>query len=222
MRDVDAFIAVSAFLREKVIRGGLPPERVHVKGPHLAEDPGAGAHDGRYALYVGRLSDEKGIGVLLEAWRRLESDVPLRILGDGPLRSAVERAAAEDARIVIEGHVDAARVRAAMQAASLLLVPSIWYEGAPLVFAEAAAAGLPVIASRIGGIAECVDDGETGLLVPPGDAQALARAVAGLFAAPARLQAMSASARRRFERSMSAACAYERLNAIYDTVLQAA
>lgn len=221
-REVDAFIAVSAFLREKVIRGGLPPERVHVKGPHLADDPGPGAHAGGYALFVGRLSAEKGIGVLLEAWRRLQADVPLHILGDGPLRETVERAAADDARITFEGHVDGARVREAMQSASLLLVPSIWYEGAPLVFAEAAAAGLPVVASRIGGIAECVDEGETGVLLPPGDAQRLAQAVACLLADPGRLRTMCSNARRRFEGSMSAACAYDRLNGIYDAVLQAA
>ncbi|MGH7444108.1 MAG: glycosyltransferase, partial [Longimicrobiales bacterium] len=148
--DVDAYIAVSNFVRERVLEGGLPRERVFVKGAHVTDDPGSGCHDGGYALYAGRLSEEKGIGVVLEAWRRLQLDVPLRIVGDGPLAGAVAHAAAEDPRITWDGHLDRAQVREHMRRAWLLLVPSICYDSAPLVLPEAAAGGLPVVASRLG------------------------------------------------------------------------
>ncbi|MGH7445700.1 MAG: glycosyltransferase family 1 protein, partial [Longimicrobiales bacterium] len=88
---VDGYIAVSRFLRERMVEGGLPRERMHVKGPHLADDPGVGTHRGGFALFVGRIAEEKGLRVLVDAWRRLPGELPLRILGDGPLRAEIER-----------------------------------------------------------------------------------------------------------------------------------
>lgn len=220
-RDVDAFIAVSAFLRDRVVAGGIPRERVHIKGPHLAVDPGAGTHDADYVLYAGRLSEEKGVRVLLEAWRHVPDDMRLRILGDGPLREDVERAAKDDARIRFDGNVASRDVIAAMKEARLLVAPSISYEGAPLVFAEAAAVGLPVVSSGIGAIPESVEHDVTGYLVPPRDPGALAAALTRLMRDGAQRAAMGRAARRHFERTMSPAVAYDRLMAIYEQVWRA-
>ena len=219
-RDVDAFIAVSGFLRDRVVAGGVPRERVHIKGPHLASDPGAGTHDADYVLYVGRLAEEKGISVLLDAWRRVRGSFRLRILGAGPMQSVVERAASQDARIRFDGHVPEDQVLAAMKEARLLVAPSISYEGAPLVFAEAAAVGLPVVSTSIGGIPESVEQGVTGELVPARDPEALAAALDRLMHDDERRRAMGCSARERFERTMSPAVAYARLSAIYEQVLE--
>lgn len=221
-REVDAYVAVSEFLRAQVVRGGLPAERVHVKRPHVRCDPGVGAHDGDYALFVGRLSHEKGIGVVLDAWRTLDAALPLVVLGDGPLRGAVERAAAADPRIRFEGRVPPARVADAMRAARLLVAPSLGYEGAPLALAEAAAAGLPVVSSGIGAMAELVEDGQTGLLVPPGDAQALAAAVARLDGDAVLRARMGRAARARYETMLSAEAAYTATSAIYACALAGA
>ncbi len=220
--DVDAYLAVSEFVRDRVVAGGLPAERVFVKANHVTQDDGVGAHEGGYALYAGRLSEEKGIRVLLDAWRRLDADVPLRIVGDGPLAHEVAAAAAGDPRIRWDGRQDAAVVGRHMRDAWLLVVPSICYDTAPLVLPEAAAAGLPVVASRIGGIPEGLDEGESGVLVEPGDAGALAAAVQRLHADPAAWRAMIAAGRSRFERRMSAASAYTQLMDIYARVLRAA
>lgn len=219
-RDVDAYIAVSEFVRERVVRGGLPAERVHVKGAHVTADPGVGMHGGGFALYAGRLSEEKGIRVVLDAWRRLPVDVPLRIVGDGPLAAEVERAAATDPRIAWDGHRTAAEVAQYMRDAWVLLVPSICYDSAPLVLPEAAAAGLPVVGSRIGGIPEGIDEDRSGVLFEPGDAGMLADRVARLHASPDAVCAMRRSARARFERQMSAETAYARLMDIYALVLR--
>lgn len=221
-RDVDAYVAVSNFVRDTVVRGGLPAARVHVKPNHVTEDLGAGVHDGDYALYVGRLSEEKGIDVVLDAWRRLPSNVPLRIVGDGPLAPAVAAAAQADPRITWEGRQPMDVVARHMRSAWLLLVPSICYDTSPLVLPEAAAAGLPVVGSRIGGIPEGIDEGESGVLVEPGDAAMLADTVTRLHARPEQVRAMGRAARTRFERRMSAAPAYDRLLQIYGHAMQAA
>lgn len=218
--DVDAYIAVSNFVRERMLEGGLPRDRVFVKGAHVTDDPGTGGHDGGYALYAGRLSEEKGIRVVLEAWRRMQRDVPLRIVGDGPLADEVARAAAADPRITWEGHLDRDAVRDRMRRAWILIVPSVCYDSAPLVLPEAAAVGLPVVASRIGGIPEGVDD-DGGILVDPGDATMLADTVVRLHTEPASMGAMSRAARAFYERRMSAAPAYERLMQIYADALRA-
>src|SRR5690606_1940170 len=152
---------------------------------------------------------------VLDAWRRLSLNVPLRIIGDGSLATVVEAVPQADPRITWEGRQSIDVVAQHMRNAWLLLVPSICYDTSPLVLPEAAAAGLPVVGSRIGGIPEGIDEGESGVLVEPGDAAMLAAAIERLHAEPDRVRAMGRAARARFERRMSAAPAYERLLQIY-------
>jgi glycosyltransferase involved in cell wall biosynthesis len=97
---VDTFIALSRFARERFVAGALPADRIEVGGGFVEGDvPAPGELPGDAFLYVGRLSEEKGVRVLLEAWRRVPGDAALRIIGDGPLRPAVEAAARGDPRI---------------------------------------------------------------------------------------------------------------------------
>jgi glycosyltransferase involved in cell wall biosynthesis len=184
------FIALSEFARDRFIAGGLPADKVAIKPNFVDSDPGIGSGRGNFALFVGRLVEEKGIGTLLAAWSRLSVKPKLKIIGDGPLAPAVANAAAAIREIEWLGPRSKEEVTGAMAEASVLILPSTWYEGFPLVIAEAFAAGLPIIASRIGGLAEVVSDGQTGWLVSPGDPDELSSAVSRIFSRPQELQAM--------------------------------
>lgn len=149
-RMVNVYVALSEFAREKFIRGGLPTEKVVVKPNFVDLDPGVGERKGGYALYVGRLSPEKGLDTLLAAWQRVAGKVPLKIVGDGPLADRVASAAREIGDVQWLGQQSRDKVLALMRNAFALIVPSVWYETFALVVAEAYAVGLPVIASRLG------------------------------------------------------------------------
>lgn len=197
-RLVDVFIAPTEFVRQKMASGGLPAAKIAVKPHFLSEDPGAGDGGGGYALFVGRLSEEKGLPTLLEAWRTLGSRLPLKIAGDGPLMERVMAEAATSQGVHVLGALDQSAVVELMKRATVLLLPSESYETFGLVAIEAFATGLPVVASRLGAIAEIVKDGETGLHFSPGDVVDLRSKVEALIADPARLSAMRVRARTEF------------------------
>lgn len=193
---VDQYVALSRFQRELVINGGLPPDRVTVIPNFLEPDPGvAGGHRGGI-VYVGRLSVEKGINPMLAAAKTAPG--VLRVAGTGPLHPLVERAAAEG-DVTALGPLSGDAVSGELGSAVALIVPSLWFEGFPMVVLEAYALGTPVIASRIGSLAEIVEDGITGLLVEPNDPDALAQAMRWAIAHPARMRDLGAAARERYE-----------------------
>jgi glycosyltransferase involved in cell wall biosynthesis len=154
-RRVSHYIALTHFMRRKLIEGGFPAARIVVKPNFVTPDPGMGAHDGRYVLFVGRLAPEKGLRTLLRAWVHVGDRIPLKIAGSGPLESLVN-----DSPLGVEwlGPVRRPEILMLMQHASALVVPSDWYEGFPAIIAEAFATGLPVVASRLGALAEIVED----------------------------------------------------------------
>lgn len=212
---VDAYITLSPFSRQKFVVGGLPADRIHVKPNFLYPEPVIGTGEGGYALYVGRLSAEKGVETLLEAWRRIGAAVPLKIAGDGPLAPAVEAAAAGNPAIHWLHGVSLDTVYDLIGAAAFLVVPSDCYEGFPRVIMEAFAKGTPVVVSRLGAMAEIVDDGRNGLRFAPGDPDALAAIVRRLFADPAAAMRMRPAARQTFERNFSADANHDALMEIY-------
>jgi glycosyltransferase involved in cell wall biosynthesis len=132
---------------------------------------------GRHFLYLGRLSPEKGLPTLLEAWADL--DVQLLVAGDGPERSRLERFASS--RVTFLGMVSATQAAELLREARALILPAEWFEPAPRSIVEAFAAGVPVIATRRGGIPESVEDGRSGVLFPAGDVASLRRAVESLM-----------------------------------------
>jgi glycosyltransferase involved in cell wall biosynthesis len=211
---VDAYIALSESSRRKFVQGGLPPERIAVKPNFVYPDPGPGTGAGGYGLFVGRLSGEKGVPVLLEAWRRLDGGPPLKIVGDGALAAQVEPALrAGTAEWLRELPHEA--VYRLVGAAAFVVLPSQCYENFPLVVIEAFAKGTPVIVSRLGAMAEIVEDGRTGLHFRPGDPADLATKVRALVADPAALARMRAAARETFERKFTAAVNHQAMMAIY-------
>lgn len=217
-RHIDLFVALTAFARGKFIEGGLPAERIVVK-PNFTLDRGVERVEGEYALFVGRLSPEKGVEPLLDAWRRLGGRLRLRIIGDGPLSPAVTRAVGEGAAIDYLGRQGPDAISAAMAGAKFLVVPSIWYETFGLTIIEAYAAGLPVIASDLGAMAELVRPEMTGLRFRPGDAEDLARQVSWALAHPDALRSMGQEARREYERYYTPERNYAMLTEIYDRAL---
>ncbi len=219
-RAVDAYIALTEFSRRKFIEGGLPADKISVKPNFVGHDPGPGSGAGGYALFVGRLSPEKGIDVLLDAWRQLDGMIPLKIVGDGPLRNRVREGAAAVAGVEYLGRQAPPRMLELAGEAAFLVFPSIWYETFGKVAVEAFSRGTPVIASRLGAMAELVDEGRTGLLFEPGNAGDLAGAVRRLVARPELLPPMRVEARKQFERLYLPETNYGQLLEIYRMAIQ--
>jgi glycosyltransferase involved in cell wall biosynthesis len=159
--NVSLFLAVSEFVRAKHIEAGFDPDRIRVKA-NFVQPAKRRVGAGRAFVYVGRLTREKGVDTLLRAW----GDASLEIVGDGEERKNLERMAAPSVRFL--GPVAAERVTELLADARALLIPSR-SEGLPRVVVEAFAAGVPVAASRVGGLPELVDDGVNGLLVEVDD-----------------------------------------------------
>jgi glycosyltransferase involved in cell wall biosynthesis len=216
---VDRFIALTEFARQKFIEGGFPPEKISVKPNFVHPDPGPGEGHGGYALFVGRLSPEKGLGTLLMAWERLGGKAPLKIVGDGPLAPEVQEAQKRIPGVEWLGRKAPEEVYALMGEASFLVFPSEWYEGFPKVLAEAFAKGLPVLASALGSQGSIVDHGRTGLHFRPGDPEDLAAKVEWLLAHPNELARMRKEARAEYEAKYTAEQNYAQLIAIYHEVL---
>ncbi len=193
---IDVYIALTHFQRELMIEGGLPAERIRVIPNFLASDPQTGSEGRTGVLFAGRLSDEKGIAVLLEA----ASMVPgmVSVAGGGPLSNTVKQAEAAG-HLTSLGSLPQASVVVEIRRAIALVVPSIWFEGFPIVLLEAFATGTPVIASRIGSLAELVEHGVTGLLVEPGNAAYLADQIRWARDHPSEMREMGVHARDRFE-----------------------
>jgi len=213
-RMVDLYIALSNFARGRLVAGGLPRDRIVVKPNFVSPDPGPGDGHGAYALYVGRLSEEKGVRMLARAWYQLDG-IPLLVAGDGPL-SDMEWPKA----VRWLGCEPRERVLTLMQNANVLIFPSIWYECAPMTILEAFACGLPVIGSNLGSTAELIDHRRTGLLFRPGDAEDLAQQVRWAFTHPEEMNAMRVAARQEYLGKYTAELNHKALVGIYEMAIQ--
>lgn len=217
---VDVYVALTEFARNKFVEGGLPAGKIVVKPNFVVPDPGRGQGGGGYALFVGRLAPEKGTGTMLAAWDRLGTRIPLKIVGDGPLKDQVVEAAARRSNVEWLGHRPVADVHALMRKADMLVFPSQWYETFGRVAAEAFAAGTPVIAANIGAVAELVEHGRTGLKFRPGDPEDLVTQVEWALSHSAELRRMREEVRAEFEARYTAERNYRALMEIYQAALE--
>ena len=218
---VDSYVALTNFARSKFIQGGLPAAAIHVKPNFLDFDPGERTSAGRYMLFVGRLSDEKGVKVLLKAWEKLSSSIPLVIIGDGPLRSRLEGQASSAGltNITFAGWQSRTAIFEALRNAAALVVPSLCYEGLPMTIIESFACGTPVICSSLGSMAEIVESGRTGLHFRPADETDLAGRLDWAWEHQQELAEMGHAARRDFERLYTAETNYKLLLEIYEKAI---
>lgn len=195
-KGISAYVALTPFQRQVMIDGGLPAERIRVIPNFLEPDPGVGRGPRSGALYVGRLSGEKGISVLLGA--AAEAPGSVRVAGEGPMAARVLAASAAG-HIKYLGRLSRTAVKAELRRALALVLPSIWFEGFPFVILEAFGAGTPIIASRIGSLAELIEDGVTGLLVEPNNPDELARRIHWANDHPGEMRRMGGNARDRYD-----------------------
>jgi len=222
-REVDCYIALTKCARSKFIEGGLPTEKIFVKPNFVYPDPGPRSGDGEYALFVGRLSPEKRVSTMLNAWNRLrKTNIPLIVLGGGPeLDRLKNEALQQDLTCVsFRGQVTRSETLSMMRKARFLVFPSEWYENFPVTIAESFAVGVPVICSRMGAMQEIVEDGRTGLHFTSGDAADLAEKVEWAWNQPKRTCLMGYEARREFETKYTAATNYPMLMGIYQRALK--
>lgn len=172
---VTLFLALSEFGRAKHVDAGFPPDAVVVRPNFVAPAPVRTA-PGEYFLYLGRLSQEKGLHELLAAW---PSGVRLLVVGDGPERERLLQVAPQGVDFV--GHLEPPEALRLLADARALVMPSLCYEGSPRAILEAFSAGVPVLTSDIGGLPELVRDGVNGLLLAPGDTGAWRKGVQRLL-----------------------------------------
>lgn len=209
-RKVSRFIALNAFSRRKFVEGGLPAEKVTVK-PNFVDMVAPEDDVSRDGfLFVGRLSPEKGIAILAEAMGQVPS-ASLTVIGEGPEADRL----AGLGNVHTLGRRDTAGVQSAMGCAACLVLPSICYENFPRTLVEAFACGLPVIASRLGAMAELVEDGRTGLLFEPGNPGDLAAKMRWAMVNPEALRRMGQTARTEYAAKYTAEINYRQLMTIY-------
>lgn len=218
---IDAYIAISSFVKDKFIEAGFPASKIFVKPNFVDPDPGERSGSGTYALFLGRLSPEKGLLTLLQAWERLPSAVPLVIAGDGPMRNSLEaEAASKRLRSVrFAGRLSRAEGYEAMRKAAFLVVPSVWHEPFGMVVAEAFACGTPVLGASAGAIQEMLDDQVTGVHFARGNPDALAKSVTWAWGHLPELAAMGKAGRRAYEERYTARANYDLLMNIYATAI---
>lgn len=220
---VSGYLALTEFARDKFVENGIPPEKIHVKPNFVYPDPGEKLAAGSFALFAGRLTEEKGLTTLLAAWSRLAKPIPLEIVGDGPLRAELEAQAEKMdlQQVTFRGRLSTSETRALMKQAALLIVPSVWFETFSLNIAEAFACGTPVLCSRLGAMRENVADQRTGLHFTAGDTADLAEKVEWAWEHAREMAAMGKEARREYERRYTPERNYSLLMKIYRQTVNA-
>lgn len=196
---VDLYIALTRFVRDKFIEAGFPEHKLVVKNNFVYPDPGCGSGEGDYALFVGRLSPEKGLDTLLSAWEQLDRNWSLKIAGDGPMSAQIQAFCTAHKNVEWVGVKSRAETAGLMGSARVLVFPSRWYETFGRVAMESLAAGTPVIVSRLGAMAEICEEGQNGRLFEPGNAYDLADKLRWVYDHPDRVRSMRPIARHTYE-----------------------
>ena len=216
---VNRYITMTEFGRQKFIEAGMEPDQIIVKPHFLNNDPGVAPGPGDYMLFAGRLTPEKGVLTLLEAWKSIP-DVPLKIAGTGPcedeMRATIQQHNLNHVEMV--GHLPFEETMALFQGARALIFPSEWYETFGMVALEAFATGIPVIAAHIGAVAEVVDHGRTGYHFNPGDADDLKQQVRSMWDND--MREMRQAVRREYEEKYTVDKNYEYTMAIYEDAIR--
>lgn len=221
--DVARFFCISDAQRKILVQGGMPAERLSVKH-NFVTDPGVRRTEhGDHVLYLGRMTAEKGIPLLMAAWDRIADrggiGVPLVLAGAGPLEDEVGRWTHDRDDVRYVGLVSKEDCRQLTARAVAVVAPSAWLEAFGLVVVEAMAAGVPSVAAAHGAFVELVEHGVSGFLHRPGDAESLADCLARAVTETASNRRMGVAARRRYEQDFTPAAGLERLVAGYEAAM---
>jgi glycosyltransferase involved in cell wall biosynthesis len=220
---VTRFFCISDAQRRLLVDAGLPSARMTVKH-NFVTDPGVRrTGGGEHVLFLGRLTEEKGVPLLMAAWDRLAGSLglPLVIAGTGPLADDVAAWAAGRGDVSYVGLQSAAECRALATRAAVMVAPSAWLEAFGLVVVEAMAAAVPTVAPAHGAFEELISDGVTGLLHKPGSAPSLADALRDAVADPERNRKMGSAARERYELDFTPEVGLRRLVSGYEAAIAA-
>lgn len=211
---VDQFIALTDWAKEKFVEGGLPRKRIVVKPTAVARQNPISRCERAGGLFVGRLDEQKGVRTLISAWKSL--DYPLKIIGDGPLSGLLEES--PNPRITYLGRQPREVVRQEMMRAKFLIVPSTGHEMFPVTVVEAFSSNLPVIASNLESLSGLIRPGLTGLIFPPGDAEALAKQVHWAMTNDHDLQDIGRRASETYEALYTPEANYAQLRSVYEAL----
>ncbi len=218
---VDCFIVATEFSKARHMRAGIPSDKIAVL-PHFAEEPprgfGSVENRGSYALYAGRLAQEKGVDILLQAWRNIK-EIPLYIIGKGPKQKDMETYIKTHGltHVKMLGFLESREYLKSLARAKFLVVPSACYENFPRVVADAYSCGVPVLANRLGTLEEIVEDGNTGSLFSNSDPDDLAAKAMDMVRDENKYARICANARQVYDLKYTPARYYEGLMKIYLT-----
>jgi glycosyltransferase involved in cell wall biosynthesis len=205
---IDTFICLNEFAREKLRSFGVPADKLSLKPNCVASSSERPRHgeEGGYVLYLGRLSAEKGLWTLIEAFQRLPT-VLLKVAGKGPLEEPIKRYVEQKRlrNVELVGFAEGEAKRRLLSGSRFVVVPSEWYENFPVVILEAYASAKPVVAANIGSLPHIVDHGRTGVLFQPRQVEELAGVVRELVSDPARTGEMGLAGRRLLDDRFSEA-----------------
>ncbi len=224
-KHVDAFIALTRFQREKMISAGLPADKLYIK-PHFYSDPPTPlpwSERSDKIIYIGRLGEEKGVKYLIDAWKNWGSGSPeLDVVGDGPLKDVLKNMAAKGglgSKVNFLGQLPFYEVQKRLAESKLLVLPSVCFEGFPMVIREAFSLGVPAAVSNLGSMPCIVNDGHDGVLFNPGDSYDLSAVVQSVWYDQEKLAAMGGKGRIEFEKKYTEAANHETLMKIYHTAM---
>jgi len=225
-KNVDAFIALTDFQKNKMTEAGLRSETVYVK-PHFyfnPPDPLPWEEREPKAVYIGRLGVEKGVKILINAWKIWSSEAPhLEIIGDGAEKSVLQESIKGNGleeKVSFLGHLNPPEVQRHLATARLLVLPSLSFEGFPMAIPEAFALGVPVAASNIGAMPFIVKHNKNGVLFKPGDPSTLYRTVKEIWNRSSSLSSLGDAARQEYERKYTADTNYDILMDIYQKAME--
>ena len=219
---VEAFIALTEFQRQRVVDAGLPPSRVFVKPNFYPGNPVVVPRAQRqpYVVFAGRLTAEKGVATLIRAWQLWGPEAPeLRVLGGGELRRELE-AMATGLPVRFLGQVDAVEAQRQIAQASLLVLPSEWFEGFPMVVCEAFAFGTPAAVSNLGPLPSIVTPGVSGVVFEAGNPVALLDEVSRAWSMPGLLPTLGYGARASFDAKYTEQTNHEVLMGVYENAIR--
>jgi len=221
LKNVDFFIAPSEFLKKKYLENKFPAQKIIAIKPFV--DAGMylpNFSPGNYALYFGRLHAQKGLDILIDAFRELPH-IPLKIVGTGEEKENLLRLIKKEKinNIELVGPKYGKQLEEIIKNSAFVIVPSLSYENAPFAVLESFALGKPVIASNLGGLPELIKDNETGLLFNAGDKKDLKEKILKLYQSPWLIKIMGHKARLLIEQNFSPNTHYQALMAIYQRAL---